>query len=196
MWAGWGWLVFLGLLIWLVQTWQPYQFIWDKRAWGIFAALAILVVITNVLLPIRLPAGAALSMPGMPQEPRRPALMLLSALPWLLAGGVLGPLSAAILGAFAGIFRFLWDTHSIFTPLELALLGTLFSAAVRQRYRTRTFRLLREPLAAALTLAVLYAPIYVIDSFLVASGSLAPDFRLCPDRYPVSVTGDGGANCW
>jgi signal transduction histidine kinase len=186
--VGWlGWLVFLGLLIWLVQTWQPVQFVWDKRTWGIFAVLAVLVVIANVFLPIRLPAGAALSMPGMPQEPRRPALMLLSALPWLLAGGVLGPLSAAILGVIAGIFRFLWDTHSVFTPLELALLAALFSAAVRQRYRTRAFRLLREPLAAALTLAVLYAPLYVIDSFLVASGSLAArlDYALTSIQYPL-----------
>ena len=169
---GWlGWFVFLGLLVWLLWSWRFYQSAWDRRSWAIFIALGFLTVFTSLLVGIRFPAGAALPQPAIPQE-QGPTLMFLSALPWLLAGGMLGPLGAAILGLLAGSLRFLWDAHSIFAPLEYALLGVLFSVAVRQRYRTWIFRLLREPLAALLALAILYIPLYVIDSFLAVSGAL------------------------
>ncbi len=191
--VGWlGWVVFLGLLLWLIRSWRHDQVVWDKRAWTIFAVLAVLTPLASVFpVVFQFPAGAAL--PGVPQEPRGPALVLLSSLPWLLAGGMLGPLPAAILGGFSGIFRFIWDTRNVFSPLELALLGALFSAAVRQRYRTRMFRLLREPLVAVLALALLYAPLYIIDSFLAASGSLAArlDYAITSAQYPLlAVSGE------
>ncbi len=187
-WPSWlGWLVFLGLLVWLVRMWRFYQSAWDGRAWLIFISLGILSVFVSLLFGIRLPAGTALSQPGIPQEPHGPALMFLSALPWLLAGGMLGPIGAALLGFFAGSLRFLWDAHSIFAPLEYALLAVLFSVAVRQRYRTWIFRLLREPLAAVLVLALLYVPLYVLDTFLAVSGSVAGRlyYALSSLQYPL-----------
>ncbi len=185
--SGWvGWLAFLGLLAWMLWSWRIFQPIWDRRAWAFLGILFVLAPFASLFLGLRLSSEDALPLPGVPQEPLGPAMMLLSALPWLLAGGMSGPISAAILGAFAGIFFFLWDTHSIFTPLELALLAMLFSAAVRQRYRTWIFRLLREPLAASLALALLYAPLYIIDSFLAASGSLEVrlDYAITSLPYP------------
>lgn len=172
--VGWlGWLVFLGLIIGLLRSWRQTQLSWDSRNWGIFAVLVLLIILSTLFIGIRLPVGTALPRQDIPQEPRGPALMLLSALPLMLAGGLLGPMAAAVLGLLAGVLRFLWDTHSIFTSLELALIGILFSLAVRQRYRTRFFSLLREPLVAAFALAILYVPIFIIDSFLAASGSIA-----------------------
>ena len=178
-----GWLVFLGLLVWLVWNWRFYQTAWDGRAWVIFAALLFFCVFN--LFGIRLPSGT--SMPGIPQEAPGPALMFFSALPWLLAGGILGPVAAAILGLLAGSLRFLFDSHSIFAPLEYALLAVLFSVAVRQRYRTLIFRLLREPLAAAMAVALLYVPLYVVDTFLAVSGKLADRiiYALSSFQYPV-----------
>ena len=172
--VGWlGWFLFLGLLISLLWNWRQMQVFWDRRQVALFAGLVLLVVLATLFFGIRLPVGTALPMKDVPQEPRGPALMFLSALPLMLAGGFLGPLAAAILGFLAGILRFFWDTHSIFTPLELALLGALFSLAVRQRYRTRVFSWLREPLVAALVLTLVYIPLYIIDAFLGASGSMA-----------------------
>jgi signal transduction histidine kinase len=172
--VGWlGWFVFLGLIIVLLRSWRQMQLPWDGRNWGIFAGLILLTILSTLYIGIRLPAGTALSLPNVPLGPRGPALMLLSALPLMLAGGILGPVAAALLGLLAGILRFLWDTHSIFTSLELALIGILFSIAVRQRYRTRFFSLLREPLVAAAALTLLYVPVFITDSFLVVSGSMA-----------------------
>ncbi len=186
--SGWlGWLVFLGLLAWLVWKGRHVQLPWEARNRGIFVGLILATIFFNLFIGIRLPVGSALPLPDIPQEPRGPALMLLSAVPLMLAGGLLGPLAAAILGFLAGILRFLWDTHSIFTSLELALLGVLFSLAVRQRYRTRIFSLLRAPLAAALVLVLIYIPVYIIDAFLASSGSMAVrlDYALAGVNYSV-----------
>ena len=182
---GWlGWFVFLGLIIWLAWTWRQAQLPWNALNGSIFAGLIVLMIISNLFIGLRLPVGAALPLPDIPQEPRGPAIMLLSAAPLLLAGGILGPVSAAVLGLMAGVLRFLWDTHSIYTPLELALLGILFSLAVRQRYRTLVFALLREPFVAALVLALFYVPVFIVDAFLVSSGSLAA-------RVDYALTGAG-----
>lgn len=161
-----GWFVLAGLLAWYIWSWRHFQPAWQGRTWGIFIALLFLQVIFALSLGLRLPAEPGLPVPNSPQELKGPALMLLSALPWMLAGGMLGPLAAALTGLGAGLLRFLWDLHSIFTPLEFALLGSLFSIAVRQRYRTRSFRLLSQPLAASAALAVLYIPIYIAGAFL------------------------------
>jgi len=167
-----GWFVFLGLLGWLVWSWRYYQADQDSQTWLIFASLLFLCIF-ELFVGIRLPAGTSMPQPGIPQETRGPSLMFLSALPWMLAGGILGPISAAVLGLFSGFLRFLFDSHSIFAPLEYALLAVLFSVAVRQRYRTWIFRLLQEPLAVALLLALLYIPLYAVDTFLAVSGEMA-----------------------
>lgn len=192
-WPSWlGWFVFLVLLIWLVWKWRAYQAARDSKTWLIFLSF-LLLCLFNLFIGIRLPAGTSMPQPGIPQETRGPALMFLSALPWLLAGGILGPFSAAVLGFFSGFLRFLFGAHSIFVPLEYALLGALFSVAVRQHYRTWIFRLLREPLAAILALAFLYIPLYLIDTFLAIPGALADRliYALSSLPYPaLAMTGE------
>jgi PAS domain S-box-containing protein len=171
---GWvGWLILLGLIGALNWYWRRYNARRDRRYWITFTILALLVPPTSLFLGIRLPSGAGLPLPGIPQEPHTPTLMLFSAVPWILAGGMLGPLAGAVLGALAGFFGFLWDMNSLFYPLELALLGTLFAIATRQRYRTLFFRLSRQPLITAFELAVAFLPIYLIDASLVSQGTLA-----------------------
>ena len=190
---GWlGWALLVTWTLWLANTWKSYQPHWDARALGVLAALALAAFFANAFIGLRLPAGAALPLPGIPQEPRGPALMALSALPWMLAGGMFGPWAGMLIGLLGGIFRFAWDTHSIFTPLEMALLGILFSVAARQRYRTWSFRLLREPLIAALVLTALYAPLFILDSFLVASGSMAARLDYALTRAPNPILALGG----
>ncbi len=191
--VGWlGWFILLGAVVWLLWMWQSYQANWDRRAWGIMLGLGVLVIMTNLFIGIRFPAGAALPVPGIPQAPSGPVLMLLSALPWVLAGGILGPMAAAILGFVGGILRFLWDTHSIFTPLEMAILGAAFSVLVRQRYRTWMFSLAREPLAAAFILALLYIPLFILTSFLAATGTMAMRLDYAITRVQYSTLAVGG----
>jgi len=170
---GWlGWLGLLAFIGWVVWRWDALQTPFNRNTWLVIGGLFILVPLTSLFLGLRFPAGAALPLPGVPEEPRGPALMLLSALPWVFAGGILGPLAAAGLGFAAGLLRFLWDTHSVFTPLEFALLAALFSLMARQRYRTPIFKALRQPLVSAFVLIFVFAFIFIVDNFLAVPGSL------------------------
>lgn len=190
---GWlGWFLLAGWAWWLVTFWKPFQVSTDRRAWGQIALLGLAAVLLNSFFGLRFPAGAALPLPGVPQEPRGPALMSLGALPWMMAGGLFGPAAGALIGALSGLTRFVGDTHSIFTPLETVFLAIFFSAAVRQRYRTWPFRLLREPALAALLLLVPYAPLFLLTSFLDASGSLTARLDYGLTRLPTMLLAQAG----
>lgn len=178
------WFLFLGTTIYAIVQWRAYQPPLTGRFWGIFLTLVILVPITNLLAGIRLSSGTALPLPGIPTEPLPPALMLFSALPWMLASGPLGPVGAALLGAMAGLLRGAWDTHNLFSILDLAFLAALFAVNVRQRYRTPLYNLLRQPLASAVVLIPLHVIIYVIGTFFSAPG--LPAVRL---DYAISNAG-------
>ncbi|PWH18401.1 MAG: hypothetical protein DDG60_00475 [Anaerolineae bacterium] len=185
-----GWLLVLGGVAWVLWLSQHFQSAWQKRNAGVVALLFVLQVVFALLIGVRLPADLALPVPNSPQELKGPALMLFSALPWMLLGGIFGPFVAAIGGLLAGALRFLWDSHSIFTPLELALLGILFSVAVRQRYRTRLFRLLGQPLIATLVLSALYFPIRILNTFLLV---LEPPALSIADSLIYAVASAPGA---
>ncbi|MCS6993433.1 MAG: ATP-binding protein [Anaerolineales bacterium] len=160
-----GWLLLAVLLAWKLWSWWHTQPAWQERNLLAVMVLLVLQAIFALSIGLRLPAETALPVPNSPQELKNPALMLFSALPWMVAGGLFGPFPAALAGFLGGAVRLLWDSHSLFTPLELALLAGLFSTAVRQRYRTRLFRLLSEPLIAAAALALVYVPLHIATAF-------------------------------
>ncbi len=164
---------------WLGYGWRQYQPRRDEINRKHVLLLAAAVPVTSLLFGLRLP-GSGLPIPGLPVEPRGPALMLFAALPWMLGGGMFGPITGALLGAFSGLLLGLWDTHSLYTPLEYALLGLLFSVMVRQRYRTPFYRVIGQPAAAALVLIPIYAVIFTFDAFLMSAGQLVEqiDFAL------------------
>lgn len=170
-----GWLAWLGLLgvnVLLLWQWRGFNKKWTKRQWGIFLAIVVLLPLTSLFLVLRLPAGDTLPPPGKPEDLSGPALVVFSALPWVLAAGFLGPTPAAIIAAISGLILALWDTHSLFTPLELSLAATLLSACANQRYRTWIYQALRHPFIATSLLAVLYPVLYLIGTIFVTSGSL------------------------
>ncbi len=172
-----GWLIWLVLIIatgYAIYRWHylqpPLQ---DGWRWGIFGGLLFLAPITNLFLGVRLSAGSVLPLPGVPAEPTLPAIMLFGALPWMLASGPLGPLGAALLGGVAGLVRGAWDTHTIFSPVEMAFLAALFAANVRQRFRTLAYELLRQPLVSVLVLIPLRMILYVLGILLSVQGQMA-----------------------
>ena len=179
--VGWvAWLTLLGLLIYSLFRWRESQPKWTSRLWGLFLALFILVFPTSLYIGFRLSSPNALPLPNLPAEPPGSAMMLFSAIPWTLAGGLLGPIGAAVLGALAGLLRGVWDTYNLFTILELAFMGAWFSVSTRQRYRTPLYALLRQPLVGALILIPARSIFYVIAAFftLSAPATARLDFAL------------------
>ena len=166
-WLGWGFL--LGLAIWLRFKWKEFHPVRQKNFWALFGGLFLLAIPTNLFLGVHLHTANFLSWPGMPIESPGAAFLFFSALPWLLAAGMLGPTSAFIIGAFAGLIRAPWDTHTLFTALQFGLLAMLFSIAVRQRYRTGAYRALRQPLLSAILLIPVYSFLFIIGILLSAA---------------------------
>jgi len=172
---GWtGWAVLLGVIVAVIVRGRHVKAGGGNR-WLLLAVLLLLVPLTNLFLGARLPLGSSvpLTESGIPQAPQPPALMFFSALPWLLAGGLLGPVGAALVGALAGLVRGLWDTHNLFAILQPVLLAVLFSLAARQNYRTLFYRLLRQPLVMALGLVPVYAFVFVYSAFFAVAGGAA-----------------------
>ena len=78
----------------------------------------------------------------------------------------------------SGLIRGIWDTHSLFTVIDLGLMGTLFAVANRQRYRTFIYRLLRQPLVSALSLTLVHALLFVLSAFFTVSTTASVTERL------------------
>ena len=178
--TGWiAWLLLLGLIIFLLYRWRRSQPRWKARDWGIFAGLIILTFFTSLFIGIQLPAGSALPLPNFPSD-HAPgsSLMLFSAISWTLAGGLLGPLGAALVGALAGLLRGVWDTYNFFTLLEFSLLGVLFSISVRQRFRTTIYQITRQPIVSALILIPVHVILYVIAEFFSTTAAVPAAARL------------------
>ncbi len=155
-----------------------------KNSILLFLILLVITPITSLFLGIHLDARAGAPLPGLPVEMTGVNIMVLSAVPWMLAGGWLGPLPAAILGLLAGTIQALWGTHSPFTPLESMLLAVLFSAAINQRYRTRIYGWLRQPFYAALLLALIYPIIYMATAPYTVQSSLASQLDYAFSNVP------------
>ncbi len=135
-----------------------------------FILLLIITPAASSFLGIRLPSWDALPMPGIAIATPGNALMVFSALPWVFAAGLLGPFSAIILGLFSGLILGYWGTYSPLTAVETAILAGLFAFLVRQRYRTWVFRLLRQPVIAALLLGLFYPFLFTVDSLILGRG--------------------------
>ncbi|MBN2499898.1 MAG: HAMP domain-containing protein [Anaerolineales bacterium] len=172
--VGWiGWFALAGLLLFLLWRSRHYHDTWKAHQWVLLVLFFLITPFTALLFGVRLPSGNALPIPSFPLVPQGPALMLFSELTWVLAAGLLGPLPAALLAGLTGVIVGFFDTHSPFTMLEYALIAVMFSAAVKQRYRTLLFRFLRRPFIAGAALSVLYPLLYLISNLFLIGGDLA-----------------------
>ena len=168
-----GWFLLLSTVIFLLFQWRQLNKRRTRITWGIFIGLTVLLVLTNLFIIVGFPAGATLPIQGLPDGAEVSALVLFAALPWVLAAGLLGVLPAAILGMLSGLMISLLYTHSLFTALEYSLMAVLLGAAFHQRYRTWVFRALRHPVFSTILMAFIYPLFFILDTTLIASGTLA-----------------------
>lgn len=172
------------LLVYANWHWRGYQREMTERLWFLFGILLTLAPFTTLLLGVRLPDWGSIPLPGMGFESTGGALMILAALPAIVAGWILGPISASVIGLISGICLAYWDTHSPFTAIEFVFVAVLVSVAIRQRYRTAFFSILRRPLLASLMIAGVHFLLYLSGAFFWASGSLVEnlDFAISNSR--------------
>lgn len=174
MWAkiltGLIWLFILGVEArLLMKNWSSNRH-GGKYSWFLWVLLAIAVPLTSLFIGIRLPAITGLPSPLVSVNTTGSALMIFSFLPWMLAGGLFGAPSAAILAGFSGLLLAFWDTHSPFTPLIFILLAILYSAAINQRYRTFFYKAIRHPMVIIVLLSFVYVAAIFIETIFTSSG--------------------------
>ncbi len=170
--VGWVvWLFLLALLGYGLYHWRDYQSIWRRREWGIFFGLLVLIPVTSLFLGLRLTSVSTRPLPGLPADAPGSALMVFSAIPWTLGGNLLGPVGAVLLGGFAGVLRGAFDTYSLFSVLELAFIAVWYSVNTRQKFRTRTYGMLRQPLVTSMLLIPFHTLFYVVAALFTQWGS-------------------------
>src|SRR5262249_18500409 len=113
------WFGLAGLLGVALFHWRKYHIEWNRRPTWILVALLPLTILAALFFGLKFSVTAALPVPGVPAEPAGSTMMIFSAIPWILAGGLLGPWAAAGLGLLSGLIRGIWDTHNLFTMLDL-----------------------------------------------------------------------------
>ncbi len=165
------WVGLAGLAVWLYITGAETRPVWEKRNWLLFAVLLFLTVLSNAFIGVYIKGNSYMSWPNVPFESPGAALMFFSALPWVFAGGILGPIPAFSLGLIAGIVRAPFDSHTVYTALQYGLMGMLFNRWVRQRYRTPAYKMLRQPLIAAIALTPIFSLLFIPGIFFSASYS-------------------------
>ncbi len=170
--VGWiGWFLMAAVILWVLR--QSRQENKPDQFWKRFILLFLATLVLSFFFGVDLPIDGNLPLPNVPREASLPTVMLFAFIPLLLAGGLLGSLPAALLGFMSGLINSLWNTHSVFTPLETTALALLVSLVLRQEYRTRFFHLLRRPLGAALSAILLSAPLFLVSTFFSTNGTLA-----------------------
>jgi signal transduction histidine kinase/HAMP domain-containing protein len=186
VWISWG--ILLGLLVFLLIRFRNRDLILDRQFVFWFSSLSVLVLVFTPFFGIFLERGDSFRGPNDPIQ----HLMFFAAVPWLVAGGVLGMLPAAMLAGLSGLLLAYLDTHNIFTPLIFMTVAVFFSWSVRQRYRTVFFRLLKIPPIAAIISLVLTLPLVFLMMILSNTGELAGRFASAFNAMPAMIFSFGG----
>ncbi len=168
-----GLFLMVGLLFWGLIRWRSFVTGRTLQRWVLTIFFIAVTPFTLLLFNFYLPSQGVDLIPNLPIETEPPLIFILIAVPWVLAGGMVGAVSGGMVGLASGALMAAFVTHSLFTPLEMAGLGLAFGAAVRQNYRTSFYKFLRQPLAAMIFVALCYIPVYIILAFLSVPGSLA-----------------------
>jgi PAS domain S-box-containing protein len=142
----------------------------SSRMWLLVVALALASLVTSQLFPITVSSESQLSPLSRPENPEA-TLLPFAFFPFLLAGAILNPLAAIIVGFFGGLGLSLWQTHQVFDPFHFAFAALLAAWLMQQNYSGQLYRLLRQPMISGIFAGLLMAPLVGIAAFAYADVS-------------------------
>ncbi|MGD8760183.1 MAG: cache and HAMP domain-containing protein, partial [Anaerolineales bacterium] len=122
----------------------------SRRQWLLTLILVLVVPLTSGALWIRLPEAWSSFAPGFFPEQTGLTIVLLAALPWMLAGGLLGTWQAILVGLVAGLVQAGWQTGSLLTPALVALEAGFVAWLMRRRYSDWLGKAIRHPALSGL----------------------------------------------
>jgi len=170
-WLGWlGLVLGLGVAVYLISRFWGYQKPWNQNNKKLFSILLILVPLTSFFFGIRLPIWN--SIPDLDSANSGISIMVLSAVPWVFAAGMLGPIQGAVLAGLSGTIIAFWDTHSPYTIVEIILLAVLIFTIVAQRFKSSFNKGLGEPFVSSYLLCIIYPFLFSLSIFFYVQGSI------------------------
>ena len=177
------WFVWFSALIFLTlkvrDRWERI----DRQKLFWMALLSVLILVFTPFFGIDLGSEGAISTSYTPIS----HLMFFAAVPWMVAGGMIGLLPAVGLAGMSGLLLAYLDTHNIFTPLILMSLALVYTWGIRQRYRTLFFRLLRFPVFGGLIGLVSCVGLLFSASLLSVPGELVLKIVVSATRMPKMI---------
>lgn len=144
----------------------------DSKRWALLLVLIVLAAVFNTSLPPQVVPWSLQLLPFNFTGSHPLTISLLSAVPYVLGGAVLGPTSALLIGFFTGLGRALGLTHQPFAPFHFAFAAWLASQLMQQRFFGRFYRWLRLPLVSGTLSQVSTAFLAALAAFLNVAGSL------------------------
>lgn len=152
------------------------------------AILSVLILILTPFLGILPRMGVIVNSGEVPIQ----HLMFFAAVPWMVAGGILGIFPATLFAGFSGLLLAYLDTSNVFTPLVLMIICVIFSWCLQQRFRTVFFKWLRFPVFAALVSLLFATPIVMLTLVLSTPGTFAARTGIAVTRFPMVMFALGG----
>ncbi len=171
------------LFVYLASYFRPNYQRFSRKQWLWTAALSLGGLVTSQLLPFHFQFAS----PPVAELPDS-AAMLLGGIPLLLAGVVVGPPGALLVGAFTGLGTLLGQTHWLFDIFWGAFTAVTIAFLLQQNYIGSIYHWLRQPWLAGLLSGLLF----VVFSGFGGFASAAVSGLSALDQALVMVT----ANFW
>ncbi len=146
-----------------------------KRNDPFWARLPFLLIAAPLLIQtflLRFPLSGPETLVFLPAELRGPAVAVFGAIPWLIAGGVLGVRQAILVGLAAGVVRGGFETFSALTPVFMGLQAGFAAWLMRRDDTGLQGRVLRSSFFSSLASGVVYLFLRSFDIFVTTHGGL------------------------
>ena len=142
----------------------------SRRQWLALGGLCLAALALSQLLPLRLPW----SNPLLRQHSSTAYLMLLAAVPPLLAGATLNIPAAVLVGLSAGLGRGVGQTGALTDILAAGLAAGAAAWLMQQNYAGRLFTTLRQPVVAGALGRLVWAGFIVLDTLTTFTPQTGP----------------------
>lgn len=168
----WGWVGYILLVIgslWLCVSLRKIIFQLNRKRIWLFFVLFLLQPLLSLFLGYKFSTpGFTFSFP----------IMILAAMPWMLAAGLIGPIPSLLLAISNSIFVGFWGSHSLFGIISAAISALIFNWAIRQNYEGKLFYKFRHPVIAwLLAIAINFPVLFIMGWFdsgtIISSGSVS-----------------------
>lgn len=177
------WFIWCGIIIFLALKLRDRWERIDRQKLFWMAFLSVLILVMTPFIGIDPGSEGAFSA----SYPPIGHLMFFAAVPWMVAGGMVGLLPAVGLAGMSGLLLAYLDTHNVFTPLILMSVALVYSWGIRQRYRTLFFRLLRFPVFGGLISLAVCVGMLFSASLLSVPGEMVLKIVVSATRMPKMI---------